>query len=158
GRRGRRAKSGSRRSPALGIGEGEGRRARDAWSVADGCRRATRPGDRCARGRPRGQARPRHGARWRPRHERGLQGHGRRLTMSARVVSAASPLFRVERASRLAERAWAPVDASSLGVFRILLGALVAIAAVRHWYKGAIFDAFIVPTHFFPYDGLSFVK
>jgi hypothetical protein len=59
---------------------------------------------------------------------------------------------------RLEAKAWAPVDAASLGVFRFLLGALLVIAVVRHWAKGAIYEAFIVPTHFFAYDGLSFVR
>lgn len=59
---------------------------------------------------------------------------------------------------RLALRAWAPVDAASLVVFRFLLGTLVAIAVVRHWAKDGIRDAFVVPTHFFAYDGLSFVR
>lgn len=54
--------------------------------------------------------------------------------------------------------AWAPVDAASLGAFRFLLGSLLVIAIVRHWYKDGIRDAFVVPTHFFPYDGLEFVR
>jgi hypothetical protein len=56
------------------------------------------------------------------------------------------------------ERALVPVDAASLGMFRFLLGALVVVAVIRHWIKGGIYDAFVVPTHFFPYDGLSFVR
>jgi hypothetical protein len=59
---------------------------------------------------------------------------------------------------RLEARATAPVDAASLGVFRFLLGALVVAAVIRHWVKGAIHDAFVVPTHFFAYDGLAFVR
>jgi len=43
------------------------------------------------------------------------------------------------------------VDAASLIVFRFLLGALVVAATIRHWAKGAIFDAFVTPTHFFPF-------
>src|SRR5687768_3692063 len=58
----------------------------------------------------------------------------------------------------LRARALAPVDSASLGAFRVLLGTLLVIAVVRHWVKGAIHDAFVVPTHFFAYDGLSFVR
>lgn len=59
---------------------------------------------------------------------------------------------------RFAARAWAPVDAASLGVFRFLLGALVVAAVVRFWAKGGIYDAFVVPTHFFAYEGLELVR
>jgi vitamin K-dependent gamma-carboxylase len=59
---------------------------------------------------------------------------------------------------RLVTRALAPIDAASLGVFRFLLGTLVVIAVIRHWAKGGIYDAFVVPTHFFAYDGLSFIR
>jgi len=34
----------------------------------------------------------------------------------------------------------------------------MVIAAIRQWAKGAIYDQFVVPTHFFPYDGLAFVR
>lgn len=51
-----------------------------------------------------------------------------------------------------------PVDAASLIAFRFILGSLLAIAVVRQWAKGAIHDQFVVPTHFFPYDGLSFIR
>jgi hypothetical protein len=50
------------------------------------------------------------------------------------------------------------VDAASLIAFRFLLGALLVVAVVRQWAKGAIYDQFIVPTHFFAYDGLSFLR
>jgi vitamin K-dependent gamma-carboxylase len=60
--------------------------------------------------------------------------------------------------ARLVARAWTPVDAASLGAFRFLLGTLVVAAVIRHWAKGGIRDAFVVPTHFFAYDGLSFVR
>lgn len=59
---------------------------------------------------------------------------------------------------RFVTRAWAPVDAASLGVFRFLLGALVVVAVVRFWAKGGVDDAFVVPTHFFAYEGLEFVR
>jgi len=60
--------------------------------------------------------------------------------------------------ARLEARALGPVDAASLAAFRFLLGSLVVIAVIRHWVKGGIHDAFVVPTHFFAYDGLSFVR
>ncbi len=60
--------------------------------------------------------------------------------------------------ARLEARALAPVDSASLGAFRFLLGALVVVAVIRHWAKGGIHDAFVVPTHFFAYDGLAFVR
>lgn len=70
------------------------------------------------------------------------------------VLDAAPPSW----LERLDHRATAPVDAASLGAFRFLLGSLVVIAVIRHWAKGAIYDAFVVPTHFFAYDGVSFVR
>lgn len=60
--------------------------------------------------------------------------------------------------ARIEERLRAPVDAASLGAYRVLLGTLVFLAVVRHWAKGGIADAFVVPTHFFAYDGLSFIR
>lgn len=60
-------------------------------------------------------------------------------------------------ASRLVARLWEPVDAASLIAFRFILGSLLVIAVVRQWAKGAIYDQFVVPKHFFPYDGLSFI-
>jgi hypothetical protein len=74
------------------------------------------------------------------------------------VPETAPPHVEVGLAQRIEARLWAPVDAASLGAFRFLLGALLVVAVVRHWLKGAIFDAFVVPTHFFAYDGLSFVR
>lgn len=65
---------------------------------------------------------------------------------------------RGDRWHALRARADAPVDASSLGVFRVALGTLLVVAVIRHWAKGGIRDAFVVPTHFFSYDGLSFVR
>lgn len=84
----------------------------------------------------------------------------------AATASQAPSVSRHERASGMsvAARAWlearalAPVDAASLGMFRFLLGVLVVVAVIRHWAKGGIFDAFVVPSHFFAYDGLSFVR
>lgn len=51
-----------------------------------------------------------------------------------------------------------PIDAASLVAFRFLLGSLLVVAVARQWLKGAIFEQFVVPTHFFAYDGLSFVR
>ena len=65
--------------------------------------------------------------------------------------------IRSEIARRLAR--WGePVDAASLVAFRFTLGVLLVIAAIRQWAKGAIADQFAVPTRFFAYDGLSFVR
>ncbi|MBX3225662.1 MAG: HTTM domain-containing protein [Labilithrix sp.] len=75
----------------------------------------------------------------------------------AAALSRPAPLGAVAR-TRVLARAWEPVDAASLVAFRFLLGALVAASAIRQWAKGAIHDQFVVPTHFFPYDGLSFVR
>jgi vitamin K-dependent gamma-carboxylase len=52
---------------------------------------------------------------------------------------------------RVIDRLLVPVDAASLIVFRFLLGALVVASVVRQWAKGAIYDSFVAPTHFFPY-------
>jgi hypothetical protein len=51
-----------------------------------------------------------------------------------------------------------PVDVASLCAFRFLLGSLLAIAVVRHWNKGGIHDAFVVPKFFFPYWGFGWVQ
>ena len=75
--------------------------------------------------------------------------------LGSRPTSPSSPFALL---GRLETRALAPVDAASLGAFRFLLGSLVVIATIRHWLKGGIRDAFVVPTHFFAYDGLSFVR
>lgn len=71
---------------------------------------------------------------------------------AARSAEAPSFLARLEAEAR------APTDAASLGAFRVLLGAMLVVAVVRHWAKGGIHDAFVVPKVFFPYDGLSFVR
>lgn len=60
--------------------------------------------------------------------------------------------------ARLRDRLAEPVDAASLIAFRLILGALLVIAVVRQWSKGAIFDQFVVPKVFFAYDGLEFIK
>ncbi len=73
------------------------------------------------------------------------------------MIPAAGPPW-LEPLRRLRGRATAHVDAASLVAFRFALGALLVAAVVRHWVKGSIHDAFVVPTHFFPYDGLSFVR
>lgn len=58
----------------------------------------------------------------------------------------------------LRARAREPIDSASLGIFRVLLGGLLVIAVIRYWARGAIADAFVIPTHFFAYDGLPFVR
>ncbi|MBX3222540.1 MAG: HTTM domain-containing protein [Labilithrix sp.] len=79
--------------------------------------------------------------------------------MAAAAPSSSPPLEGAAAwATRLEARALAPVDAASLGAFRFLLGALVVAAVVRHWAKGGIHDAFVVPTHFFAYEGLELVR
>lgn len=60
--------------------------------------------------------------------------------------------------SRLRARLESPVDVASLLAFRTLLGALVAIAVVRHWWKGGIEEAFVAPRYFFPYPGLAWLR
>lgn len=50
------------------------------------------------------------------------------------------------------------VDSASLRAFRFLLGTLLVLAVLRHWLKNGIADGFVVPTHFFAYDGLEFIK
>jgi hypothetical protein len=80
------------------------------------------------------------------------------MAAAAAPVAPASDEVRSSWTTRLVARALAPVDAASLGVFRFLLGALVVVAVVRHWAKSGIRDAFVVPTHFFAYDGLAFVR
>jgi vitamin K-dependent gamma-carboxylase len=51
-----------------------------------------------------------------------------------------------QTAGRLA----APVDAAGLAAFRILFGALLVVAVVRHAAGGMIREAFVEPTFFFP--------
>ncbi len=58
----------------------------------------------------------------------------------------------------LRARLEAPIDIASLVAFRVLLGALIAIAVVRFWLKGGIRDAFVVPKYFFPYSGLEWIR
>ncbi|MBX3199010.1 MAG: HTTM domain-containing protein [Labilithrix sp.] len=80
--------------------------------------------------------------------------------MAAAASSSSPP--RVDGAAawlaRAQTSALTPTDAASLGAFRFLLGALVVAAVVRYWAKGGIYDAFVVPTHFFAYDGLELVR
>ncbi|MCW5837886.1 MAG: HTTM domain-containing protein, partial [Labilithrix sp.] len=80
--------------------------------------------------------------------------------MAAATSSSSPPILdgAAAWAERVQARALAPVDAASLGAFRFLLGALVVAAVVRHWAKGGIYDAFVVPTHFFAYEGLELVR
>jgi vitamin K-dependent gamma-carboxylase len=50
------------------------------------------------------------------------------------------------------------VDAASLAAFRIGFGMLLLVATLRSFYKGAIAQYFLVPTHFFKYWGFAWVK
>lgn len=60
--------------------------------------------------------------------------------------------------SRLIDRLGRPVDAASLGVFRIALGVLGMVAALRFFSHGWIDEYYHAPRWFFPYWGLSWVK
>lgn len=51
-----------------------------------------------------------------------------------------------------------PVDAASLGVFRIALGTLGMLAALRFFTHGWIDKYYAEPQYFFPYWGLSWVR
>ena len=51
-----------------------------------------------------------------------------------------------------------PVDAASLSAFRVGFGALLLVAALRYFFHGWISEYFLVPTHFFKYWGLGWVK
>jgi vitamin K-dependent gamma-carboxylase len=55
-------------------------------------------------------------------------------------------------------RAQRPVDGASLAAFRVLFGGLMAVAVLRFALSGKIHEHFAVPTHFFSYWGLGWVK
>ena len=50
-----------------------------------------------------------------------------------------------------------PLDAASLGAFRVLFGALLLVAVGRFFAHGWIDEYFHTPTHFFTYHGLGWV-
>jgi vitamin K-dependent gamma-carboxylase len=51
-----------------------------------------------------------------------------------------------------------PVDAASLAAFRIALGALVLVSTLRFFAHGWVREFYGVPTHFFSYWGLAWVR
>jgi hypothetical protein len=51
-----------------------------------------------------------------------------------------------------------PVDGASLGIFRIVFGALVAIDAMRFIFRGKVVEHFLEPTIHFTYLYLDFVR
>jgi len=58
----------------------------------------------------------------------------------------------------LRERLRAPVDSASLGALRALFGAMMFIGVIRFAARGWIRSLYVVPTHFFPYVGFSWVR
>lgn len=60
--------------------------------------------------------------------------------------------------SRLLERAREPRDIASLAAYRVLFGALMAVALVRFWAKGWIDSQLLSPSFHFTYPGFSFVR
>lgn len=56
------------------------------------------------------------------------------------------------------ERARRPVDAASLAVFRMVFGGLMLVAVIRFFAHGWIADYYQTPSHFFSYDGFTWVK
>jgi vitamin K-dependent gamma-carboxylase len=58
---------------------------------------------------------------------------------------------------RLLDRARKPHDAAALVVFRIVLGAIVTISALRSIAYGWVDDLFVKPTFYFKYWGFSWV-
>lgn len=59
---------------------------------------------------------------------------------------------------RLLERARRPHDAAALVVFRIVLGAIVSISALRFLAYGWVDELFVKPAFFFKYWGFSWVQ
>lgn len=51
-----------------------------------------------------------------------------------------------------------PIDAASLALFRIGFGALLLLSTLRYFAHGWIAEYFLVPTHFFKYWGLDWVR
>jgi vitamin K-dependent gamma-carboxylase len=64
----------------------------------------------------------------------------------------------IDRARALLARATVPVDAAGLVAFRIALGLLVSVSAVRFLAYGWVSELFVEPTFFFKYWGLSWVR
>lgn len=58
---------------------------------------------------------------------------------------------------RLRARLERPIDAASFAAFRIMLGAVLALALVRSLQKGVVEQAFIAPELFFPGYGFGFL-
>ncbi|MBO6936881.1 MAG: HTTM domain-containing protein [Deltaproteobacteria bacterium] len=56
------------------------------------------------------------------------------------------------------ERLSRPIDPSSLAVFRILFGSLMALNVLRYEAEGWVHDLFIAPTVTFPYWGLEVIQ
>ena len=59
---------------------------------------------------------------------------------------------------RLLERARRPHDAAALVVFRIVLGAIVSISALRFLAYGWVDELFVKPAFFFKYWGFTWVQ
>ena len=59
---------------------------------------------------------------------------------------------------RLTASLFAPVDGSSLAVFRMMFGALVFMEAVRYLLKGWITEHFVRPPFHFTYYGFEWVR
>lgn len=55
-------------------------------------------------------------------------------------------------------RLFEPVDAASLAVYRIAFGALMLIATLRFFAHGWIADYYEMPSHFFSYWGLAWIR
>jgi len=60
--------------------------------------------------------------------------------------------------SRILDRAFRPVDAASGAVFRIVFGILMLIATLRFFAHGWISEYYEMPSHFFSYFGLDWIK
>jgi vitamin K-dependent gamma-carboxylase len=58
----------------------------------------------------------------------------------------------------LVSRAFAPVDAASLAVFRVLFGALMAVGVARFMAEGWIDTLYVQPTFFFKYPGFTWLE
>ncbi len=63
-----------------------------------------------------------------------------------------------ERLTRLAERLAVPTPAGALVAFRVALGMLVSVSAIRFLAYGWVDELFVKPTFFFTYWGFGWVK
>jgi vitamin K-dependent gamma-carboxylase len=61
-------------------------------------------------------------------------------------------------ATRLRAHLLEPVDAASVGVFRIVFGVLLLIATLRFVATGCIAEYYEMPSHFFHYAGFEWVR